>query len=88
MKKVILYLLAVYDIYLYLPDIFDWLKVDIEPPTSDYLLYFDAAMLLVGGIFIGWLLTKQTGTFNKMFGIVLIILNIILTPLFIWKALP
>ncbi|MFA6246373.1 MAG: hypothetical protein WC615_05495 [Mucilaginibacter sp.] len=92
MKKPIfhylLYLLCLYDIYLYLPDIFDLFKLDIEPPTTDYLLYFDAAMLLVGGIVTGIMLMRTGGKFNKALGVVMILLNVILTPLFIFKALP
>ena len=84
----ILYILCLYDIYLYLPDLFDLFKLDIESPTTDYLLYFDAAMLLIGGIVIGILLMKTGGKFNKALGVVMILLNVVLTPLFILKALP
>jgi len=87
-KKIILYILCLYDIYLYLPDIFDLFKSDIEPPTTDYLLYFDAAMLLIGGIVTGIMLMKTEGKFNKYLGILMILLNVVLTPLFILKALP
>ena len=87
-KKSILYILCLYDIYLYLPDIFDLFKMDIEPPTTDYLLYFDAAMLLLGGIVTGIMLMKTEGKFNKYLGILMILLNVVLTPLFILKALP
>jgi hypothetical protein len=87
-KKIILYLLCLYDIYLYLPDIFDLFKLDIEPPTTDYLLYFDAAMLLIGGIVIGIMLMRTGGKFNKYLGGLMILLNVVLTPLFILKALP
>ena len=83
----ILYILCLYDIYLYLPDIFDPFKLDIEPPTTDYLLYFDAAMLLAGGIVIGIVLIRAGGKFNKALGVVMILLNVVLTPLFIFKAL-
>jgi Ca2+/Na+ antiporter len=87
-KKIILYLLCLYDIYLYLPDIFDLFKSSIEPPTTDYLLYFDAAMLLIGGIVIGIMLMKTDGKFNKYLGVLMIVLNVVLTSLFILKALP
>jgi hypothetical protein len=87
-KKVILYLLCLYDMYLYLPDIFDLFKLDIEPPTTDYLLYFDATMLLIGGIVIGLILVKAGGKFNRYLGGLMILLNVVLTPLFILKALP
>lgn len=86
--RIILYILCLYDIYLYLPDLFDLFKLDIEPPTIDYLLYFDAAMLLVGGIVIGIMLMRTGGKFNKALGMVMILLNVVLTPLFIFKALP
>jgi hypothetical protein len=87
-KKIILYILCLYDIYLYLPDLFDLFKLDIEPPTTDYLLYFDAAMLLIGGIVIGIMLMRIGGKFNKYLGGLMILLNVVLTPLFILKALP
>jgi hypothetical protein len=87
-KKIILYLLCLYDIYLYLPDIFDLFKLNIEPPTTDYLLYFDAAMLLIGGIVIGIMLIRTGGKFNRYLGVLMIVLNVVLTPLFILKALP
>jgi hypothetical protein len=87
-KKIILYLLCLYDIYLYLTDIFDLFKSSIEPPTTDYLLYFDAAMLLIGGIVIGIMLMKTDGKFNKYLGVLMIVLNVVLTSLFILKALP
>jgi hypothetical protein len=86
-KKIILYILCLYDIYLYLPDVFDLFKMNIEPPTTDYLLYFDAAMLLIGGIVIGAMLMKAGGKFNKYLGVLMIVLNVVLTPLFILKAL-
>jgi Ca2+/Na+ antiporter len=87
-KKIILYILCLYDIYLYLPDLFDLFKLDIEPPTTDYLLYFDAAMLLIGGIVIGIMLMKTDGKFNRYLGVLMILLNVVLTSLFILKALP
>jgi len=79
-KKSILYILCLYDIYLYLPDIFDLFKLDIEPPTTDYLLYFDAAMLLLGGIVIGIMLMRTGGKFNRYLGVLMIVLNVVLTP--------
>ena len=87
-KKSILYILCLYDIYLYLPDIFDLFKMDIEPPTTDYLLYFDAAMLLLGGIVIGIMLMRTGGKFNKYLGVLMIVLNVVLTPWFIFRAIP
>jgi hypothetical protein len=92
MKKpvlhIILYILCLYDLYLYLPDIFDTFKLDIQPPTTDYLLYFDAAMLLAGGIVIGTMLVRTHGRFNKALGVLMILMNIVLTPWFIFRALP
>jgi len=87
-KKIILYLLCLYDVYLYLPDIFDLFKSDIEPPTTDYLLYFDAAMLLIGGIVIGTMLMRAGGKFNRCLGVLMIVLNVVLTPWFIFRAIP
>jgi hypothetical protein len=84
----ILYVLCLYDVYLYLPDVFDLFKLDIEPPTTDYLLYFDAAMLLVGGIVIGIMLMKAGGKFNKALGVVMILMNVVFTPWFILRGLP
>ena len=86
-KKSILYILCLYDIYLYLPDIFDLFKLDIEPPTTDYLLYFDAAMLLLGGIVIGIMLMRTGGKFNRYLGVLMIGLNVVLTPWFIFRGL-
>ena len=86
--RYILYILCLYDIYLYLPDLFDLFKLDIEPPTTDYLLYFDAAMLLVGGIVIGTVLIRAGGKFNKVLGVVMILMNVVFTPWFILRGLP
>ncbi|RYU90094.1 hypothetical protein EWM62_11165 [Mucilaginibacter terrigena] len=86
--RYILYTLCLYDLYLYLPDLFDVLKINLEPPTSDYLLYFDAAMLLIGGVVTGIILTRTGGKFNKILGVVMIMMNVILTPWFIFKAIP
>lgn len=86
--RCILYTLCLYNIYLYLPDLFDLFKLDIEPPTTDYLLYFDAAMLLVGGIVTGIMLIRTGGKFNRGLGLVMILMNVVLTPWFIMKALP
>lgn len=86
--RYIVYILCLYDIYLYLPDLFDLFKLDIEPPTTDYLLYFDAAMLLIGGIVIGIMLIRTGGKFNKALGVVMILMNVVFTPWFILKALP
>ena len=86
--RYILYILCLYDICLYLPDLFDLFKLDIEPPTTDYLLYFDAAMLLVGGIAIGIMLIRAGGKFNKALGVVMILMNLVFTPWFILRGLP
>ncbi|WP_147321946.1 hypothetical protein [Mucilaginibacter conchicola] len=83
--RIILYILCLYDIYLYLDDIFALLKVDIVPPTAGGLMYFDAAMLLFGGLVLGYLL-RRLG--DKKLGLIMIILNVVLTPWFIWRALP
>ncbi|QXV67176.1 hypothetical protein INP83_08850 [Mucilaginibacter sp. 21P] len=85
MKKSILYILCLYNIYLYLDDIFAILKIDIEPPTLDSLMYFDAAVVLFGGLVFGYLLRRQG---DKKLGWVMTILNLVLTPWFIWRALP
>ena len=86
--QAILYLLCLYDIYLYLPDALDLFKLNVDLPTIDALVYFDAAMLAFGGIVTGILLIKTGGKFNKYLGAVMIVANIILTPLFIWRAIP
>ncbi|MGY4539251.1 hypothetical protein ACVW0P_003685 [Mucilaginibacter sp. UYNi724] len=86
--RYILYALSLYDIYLYLPDIFDIFKSDIQPPTTDYLLYFDAAMLLFGGIVIGTMLIRAGGKLNRVLGIAMILNNVVLTPWFILRGLP
>ena len=79
-----LYILCLYDIYLYLPDLLGLFNFKVYLPTSDYLTYFDAAMLLLGGAIIGTALVKIG---NKRMGWVMILMNIIFTPLFIWKAI-
>ncbi|MFD0763983.1 hypothetical protein ACFQZI_03920 [Mucilaginibacter lutimaris] len=86
--RYIFYFLCLYDLYLYLPDIFDLFGSDIQPPTIDYLLYFDAAMLLFGGIVIGIILIRTEGRFNKVLGIIMILMNMIFTPWFILRGLP
>ncbi|MBD1392413.1 hypothetical protein [Mucilaginibacter glaciei] len=83
--QAIVYTLCLYDLYLYLPDLLDLVEINVDLPTSDYLLYFDAAMLLFGGGIIGTVLLKIG---SKKLGWLMIVLNVILTPLFIWKALP
>ncbi|OJW14991.1 hypothetical protein [Mucilaginibacter sp. 44-25] len=85
MKKASLYILCLYNIYLYLDDIFALLKIDIVPPTLDSLMYFDAAMVLFGGLLLGYLLRRQG---DRKLGWAMTGLNLILTPLFIWRALP
>ncbi|MBL4675444.1 MAG: hypothetical protein JKY70_04455 [Mucilaginibacter sp.] len=85
MKKAILYILCLYNIYLYLDDILAILKIDFVPPTLDSLMYFDATMILVGGLVTGYLLLRQG---DKKLGLAMIVLNMILTPWFIWRALP
>jgi hypothetical protein len=87
-KLLVLYIFCLYDIYLYLPDIFDLFKLDIEPPTTDYLLYFDAAMLLIGGIVIGIMLRKTGVKFNQAVGLGMILMNLIFTSWFILRGLP
>lgn len=83
--RLILYILCAYDLYLYLPDLLDLVKINADLPTWDGILYFDGAMLLVGGIVLGILLIKSG---NKSLGWLMILLNLVLTPLFIFKALP
>ncbi|MBK0380763.1 hypothetical protein [Mucilaginibacter segetis] len=85
--RIVLYLLCLYDIYLYLPDIFDVFKIDIHIPYISFMVYFDAAMLLFGGIILGWALFKKGGTFNIGLGVIMLILNLVITPLFIIKAI-
>ncbi|MBB5395683.1 hypothetical protein [Mucilaginibacter sp. AK015] len=85
---IVLYTLCLYDIYLYLPDIFDVFKLDIQPPTTDYLLYFDGAMLLIGGIVLGIMLIRTGGKFNKALGVAMMLMNLVLTPWFILRGLP
>ncbi|PAW93548.1 hypothetical protein CKK33_08595 [Mucilaginibacter sp. MD40] len=85
MKKAILYILCLYNIYLYLDDIFALLNINIIPPTLDSLMYFDAAMVLFGGLVLGYLLRRRG---DKKLGWAMMGLNLILTPWFIWRALP
>ncbi|WP_222430961.1 hypothetical protein [Mucilaginibacter pallidiroseus] len=88
LTAILLYLLCLYDFYLYLPDILDLFHVDFFAPDPGVLIYFDAAMLLFGGLVLGLLLRRQPGKFNKYLGALMILSNLILTPLFIWRALP
>ena len=85
---ILLYLLCLYDFYLYLPDMLGLIQVDFFAPDPGVLIYFDAAMLLFGGLILGLLLRRQTGKFNKYLGVFMVLSNLILTPLFIWRALP
>ena len=66
----------------------DLFHVDFFAPDPGVLIYFDAAMLLVGGIVLGLLLRRQPGKFNNYLSVFMILSNVILTPLFIWRALP
>lgn len=84
----ILYLLCLYDMYLYLPDVLGLFKIDFYPPDPDVLTYFDAAMMLFGGIALGVFLQKAGGRFNKVLSILMILLNVVFTPLFLFKAMP
>jgi hypothetical protein len=84
----ILYLLCLYDIYLYLPDALDLFKIDFYPPEMPHFAYADAAMLLTGGIIMGIALIKLGGKFNTALGWFMIILNVVCTPLFIYRAIP
>jgi hypothetical protein len=86
--KLIIYILCLYDIYLYLPDVLGLFKIDFYPPDPDVLTYFDAAMMLFGGIVLGIILLKSSGRFNRYLGGLMLILNVVLTPLFLYKALP
>ena len=86
--KLIIYALCLYDIYLYLPDVLSLFKIDFYPPDPDVLTYFDAVMMLVGGIVLGVYLLKSGSRFNKYLGVLMLILNLVLTPLFLYKALP
>ena len=84
----IIYILCLYDIYLYLPDTLGLFNIDFYPPDPDVLTYFDAAMMLFGGIVLGVFLLKAGGRLNKYLGILMLILNVVLTPWFLFKALP
>lgn len=86
--QVILYILCLYDIYLYLPDMLGLFNINYYASTADCLMYFDAVMLLMGGLIIGILLLKQAGRFNKNLGILMILVNVVFTPLFLLMALP
>ncbi|AMR31904.1 hypothetical protein A0256_10955 [Mucilaginibacter sp. PAMC 26640] len=84
----ILYVLCLYDIYLYLPDVLSVFKIDFYPRDFDLTLYFDAAMLLIGGIVIGIVLLKTGGRFDRYLGVLMILMNVVLTPWFLFKAMP
>ncbi|TSD65956.1 hypothetical protein FFF34_000730 [Inquilinus sp. KBS0705] len=78
LTQAIIYLLCLYDVYLYLPDAFDVFKLNVNLPTLDALIYFDALLLVVGGIIIGIALLKQGGSFNKYLGMAMIVANVVL----------
>ena len=84
----VIYFFCLYDIYLYLPDVLGLIHIDFYPPDPDVLTYFDATMMLIGGIVTGIILLKLGGRFNKYLGAVMIVLNVLLTPFFIFNALP
>jgi hypothetical protein len=83
-----LYILCLYNIYLYLPDALDLFGIDIYPPEIDSLMYFDAAMLLFGGGILGWILIKSGSKFNKCLGWTMVAPNVLLVPVFIFRAIP
>ena len=84
----VLYILCLYNIYLYLPDTLDLFGIDVYPPEIDGLVYFDAAMFLFGGAVLGWLLIKSCVRFNKWLGWAMVLINVILVPVFIFRAIP
>jgi uncharacterized membrane protein HdeD (DUF308 family) len=86
--KIIIYILCFYDIYLYLPDVLGLFKIDFYPSDPDVLTYFDAVMILFGGIVLGVMLLKFGSRFNKWLGVAMILINVVLTPLFLFKAIP
>ncbi|MEO7214060.1 hypothetical protein [Mucilaginibacter sp.] len=84
----VLYILSLYDIYLYLPDTLGLLNIDFYPPDPDILTYIDAAMMLIGGVVLGIILLRMGGKFNGFLGVLMILMNVVLTPWFLFKALP
>ena len=84
----ILYILCLYIIYLYLPDALDIFGIQFYAPEVAGTTYFDAVLLLFGGALIGWLLIKLGGRFNKSLGWLMIVMNVVLVPLFIFRAIP
>jgi hypothetical protein len=86
--KLIIYALCLYDIYLYLPDTLGLFNIDFYPPDPDVLTYFDAAVMLFGGILLGVILLKQGGRFNRYLGVTMILINVVLTSWFLFKAIP
>jgi hypothetical protein len=85
--QTVIYLLCLYDAYLYLPDTLALFKIDFYPPDPDVLTYFDAAMMLFGGVVLGIVLLKFGGRFNRYLGVTMIFINVVLTPWFLFKAL-
>jgi hypothetical protein len=80
-----LYIISIYILYLYLREIL--LDYKVELPGWEFLFYFDVFLLFFGGILagIGMLLLK--GTFNRCFGIAMILVNLIVGGDLIAKAL-
>lgn len=88
LTRALLYILCLYNLYLYLPDALDIFDIDFYPPDPDVLTYFDSALFLFGGAILGWLLIKSSGKFNRRLGWIMVGINVVLVPVFIWRAIP
>jgi len=86
--RILLYNLCLYNIYLFLPDALDIFKIDFYPPDPDVLTYFDAVLFMFGGAILGWLLIKSGKKFDKRLGWLMVAINVVLVPVFIYRAIP
>jgi hypothetical protein len=78
-----IYLLCLYDLYVYLAITSEQYNWRIKFFPIPYIFYFDLLVFCIGGIAIGFFLIRKGGRLNLMIGMFFIILNLLLTPLLI-----
>ena len=84
---VIIYTFYLYSGYLYVAELSDSYSWQLHIPAIPHFYYFDIAGLLIGGISLGSLLIKLGGKSNKVIGIFMISLNLIIIPLLLVRAI-
>lgn len=85
MIKIISYVLCLYILYLYLREIL--FEYRIELPMVNSIDIIDQILLLSGGLILGIVLLNIKGKFNKYLGIGMILINLVLTPIMLARAL-